>query len=485
MITLVPEDELPRNKDGKLMVAGFFCVKKNEVEDRLILDRRPENATMHKLDWASLPSGACFARLLLQDHEILRGSGDDLRNYYYALALPPNWARFNAVGRRVLPAVVAKWGGDPGRHCRAAMRVLGMGDTNACDIAQAVHEAVLKQSGLLSAETKWEYGQPLPHGDLFEGAYLDDLLIASRIRLPHPIPLDGSFTPPQPQATDPDMVQAQAAEEAYKRAGLERATRKSFRGETQFKAWGAEVDGVRGRVAAPLSSRRQVWVLLLEVIKYGRASKQILQRLLGYVCFFFQYRRELYALQHHVYKFLDSMVDEGVCNIPTYIQDELRSMCLHLPFSCWNMRRQFASRLFATDATPTSGGGCAASLPRGLAQKLWDHSDARGEAVRLDRDMSLASWLSAEQPKAPSQLASAAAEFLEWYVTSSYTFKRTSHINLQEMHALRKEVVALASDFANYGSVQLFLNDSRVVVGAASKGRSTVVLLSSMAFFEL
>ena len=90
MVTLLPEEQLPRSSTGDLMVGGLFCVAKNEVEDRLILDRRPQNATMSRLTWAHLPAGACFCRMLLKDTEMVRGSGDDLRNYYYSLRLPEN-----------------------------------------------------------------------------------------------------------------------------------------------------------------------------------------------------------------------------------------------------------------------------------------------------------------------------------------------------------------------------------------------------------
>ena len=54
MITFVPEQELPRRRDGRLLLGGLFAVRKNEKEDRLIFDRRPENATMKRLDWAKL-----------------------------------------------------------------------------------------------------------------------------------------------------------------------------------------------------------------------------------------------------------------------------------------------------------------------------------------------------------------------------------------------------------------------------------------------
>ena len=78
MVSFVAEAELPRDLSGKLRLGGLFAVQKKEAEDRLIFDRRPENAAMRKLDWATLPNGACFCRMLLEDNEYLRGSSLNL-----------------------------------------------------------------------------------------------------------------------------------------------------------------------------------------------------------------------------------------------------------------------------------------------------------------------------------------------------------------------------------------------------------------------
>ncbi|CAE7910725.1 unnamed protein product, partial [Symbiodinium necroappetens] len=169
MAVLVPEAELPRDSQGCLLTGGLFSVPKNSEEDRLIYDRRPENGTMPKLDWA---------------------------------------------------------------------RVLGMGDVNGCAIAQ--------------------------------GVYLDDLLITAKVRLSSPVPLDDSFQPLEPREDDEDVVKVKLAEEAYDEAGLQRAVHKEFRMLTTFRAWGAHVDGVKGRVGAPLEVRRQVWKLISAIVRAGR-----------------------------------------------------------------------------------------------------------------------------------------------------------------------------------------------------------------------
>ena len=234
------------------MQGGLFCVEKNATEDRLIFDRRPENVTMPRLEWAALPSAACFTRMLLGRYQYLRASGDDLRNFYYMLRLPPNWVRFNSVGRRVAPDVVAMHGLDPAVPHHLCLRVLGMGDRNGCAIAQATHEAILKSVGLLDPQETLAYGRTVPAGDLWQGVYLDDLLIASRQTLDTPYRLMVPFRASPAQGDDADILLTKAAEGAWEKADLERALHKSFRAETHFKAWAGEVNGIQGRVGAPI-----------------------------------------------------------------------------------------------------------------------------------------------------------------------------------------------------------------------------------------
>ena len=477
MAVLVPEAELPRDQAGNLMQGGLFSVGKNDSEDRLIFDRRPENATMPRLDWAALPSAACFTRMLLSPSQFLRASGDDLRNFYYTLRLPPGWVKFNSVGRRVDAGVVQRHGGDPRVPHRLCFRVLGMGDRNGCAIAQATHEAVLQKGGLLRAQETLRYGEPVPQSDVWQGVYIDDLLVTYRQTLNYPIPLDGSFVPPPVQDTDVDMKLMRAAEKIYDKALLKRAVHKAFRGECQFKAWGGEVDGVRGRVGAPREVRRQVWYLIAEVIRQGWASREVLEKINGFLAFAFQFRRELFCLQHRIYTFVSNLPKNRWVRLPGHVLDELRSLSIHVVFAEWDMRRRLHSSLLATDATPTSGGAVRTSIPGPLRDELWRRSEIKGAPVRLDRAPN------GEDQKAPdesSAFASACSESLPWAVTASYSFRETSHINLQEARALRRELRKLASDFNSGGLIQLCLNDSLVCVYAFSKGRSSSLKLNNI-----
>ena len=478
MAVPVPEDQLPRCRDGRLLVGGLFGVAKNEAEDRLIFDRRPENATMEKLPWAKLPSGACFTRLLLSPEEYLRGSGDDLRNYYYTLRLPENWVKHNAVGRRLSPEVQRELGLCPRRHYRLCFKVLGMGDINGCDIAQAVHEAVLRRFGVLDPSCTLVFGEPVPRSPSWQGVYIDDLLICQRCSLSVPVPLDGSFVPPKPRPQDTDVQLVAKAEQAYLEAKLQRAVHKEFRFETLFKAWGAEIDGVAGKVGAPLAIRRQVWMLLQRIVTGGWASCDVLRQVLGNLAYIFQYRRELYSLQHRIYKFVSEMPVDRWCKLPDFVLDELRSCALHLPFAVCSLRRRVSTTLLATDATPSSGGAVVTEVPGALAEELWRQSEMKGEAVRLDRGRDEA--LDVEEPKVPSVFASTVGECLPWQVTASYHFRETSHVNLQELRAWRREMMKIAAQGDHKGCIVVALNDSRVVVGAVGKGRSSSFRLNNL-----
>ena len=138
---------------------------------------------------------ACYTRMLLKPMQDRRASGDDLRNYYYMLRLPEAWIRFNVMGCPGIPELVCEYGGDPNVPHRLAFRVLGMGGKNCCAIAQATHLGILSSCGVLEPETTLICGNPTISASLWQGIYLDDLLITSRAEAGAVVSLDSTFTP--------------------------------------------------------------------------------------------------------------------------------------------------------------------------------------------------------------------------------------------------------------------------------------------------
>ena len=202
-----------------------------------------------------------------------------------------------------------------------------------------------------------------------------------------------------------------------------------------------------------------------------------MEKINSFLAFAFQFRRELFCLQHRIYNYVSGMPVSRWLPLPGFVLDELRSLSIHLPYATWNMRRRLSTTVLATDATPISGGAVTAVAPEALVHELWRRSEVKGAPVRLHCDFSS---VGAEEPIEVSQFASTAAECLPWSVCGSYTFRQTSHINLQECRALRREIAKIAGKVDGSGHVQVCLNDSMVVTCAVAKGRSSSYKLNGI-----
>ena len=141
MITLLPEAEVARRPDGRLFINGCFGVDHRKGM-RAIFDLRASNAGEHRIRWSCLPAGVMTCWIQLKRGEALRGSGDDLSNWFYQLQETPGMIPRRAFGRSIPEEVAWSLGAcRPGPH-RMALKVLGMGSLNAPDIAQLAHESI-------------------------------------------------------------------------------------------------------------------------------------------------------------------------------------------------------------------------------------------------------------------------------------------------------------------------------------------------------
>ena len=113
MAVLMPEAEVARDRRGNLLLAGLFTVDHKKHVDRLIVDRRPQNAGERRLAWAKLPMGSQLTRIVLEPGMTLRGSGDDLRTYFYVLRNTPGAWRRNCLGRCITGDEARALGGTP------------------------------------------------------------------------------------------------------------------------------------------------------------------------------------------------------------------------------------------------------------------------------------------------------------------------------------------------------------------------------------
>ena len=65
MAVLVHESHVPRGPGNRKLLSGVFVVAHKADSDRLVFDRRLQNATEARLQWAKMPHGKLFCQLRL------------------------------------------------------------------------------------------------------------------------------------------------------------------------------------------------------------------------------------------------------------------------------------------------------------------------------------------------------------------------------------------------------------------------------------
>ncbi len=75
MAKVVRKSLIAKSQDGRTLIGGLFSVLHKLLLDRLIFDRRLQNACEFRLRWARLLLGAMFVRIILKRGFHLRGSG--------------------------------------------------------------------------------------------------------------------------------------------------------------------------------------------------------------------------------------------------------------------------------------------------------------------------------------------------------------------------------------------------------------------------
>ena len=459
MVTFLPIEEV-EHECGKPLTGGLFCVPHKPTSDRLINDRRPLNATEKRFDWSRLPAGHMLCQLILEKDESIRCSGDDLSNYFYLIKHSPNWLPRNCFGEPIWGKEMPGLNLNPNKKYLPSFCVVCMGDTNGVDIAQATHESVLRSAGCLEPKNTLTYGRVVPASDTLEGLYIDDHLVFQITK--------NKKKRDRGELLDEKLIRA--SRKRYAELQLPRSEKKAFEKEYDFKAWGTQVTSESGRVCTPYPKMKQIEALTIALLQEGRASKKALQKLLGLFVHPFMHRRELMATFHHIYVYIENMPEHDICRMPEFVKDELITAMLLLPLAETNVRSPVSNRISATDASSRKGGRASAITSKALAKTLYRFGELKGEHTRLDWEMHHLEPPSAME-LAPTPLVDAMQKHC-WTSTQSMGFKKKEHINILEMEMVKQEIKARCN--SNRGGCRVVnLCDSRVVVGAFVKGRSS------------
>jgi len=464
MITFLKKTEV-LSEGRKLITGGLFCVPHKPTSDRLINDRRPANSREKRLQWCQLPSGPLLCQLILEHYQSIRASGDDLSNYFYLIKHLEEWQHRNCFGKPFKGSLLAEAGLESDTLYLPAFKVVCMGDTNGVDIAQATHEAVLREACCLLPENTLIHGKLFPSSKTLEGLYIDDHLAFQIV----------DKKPFRDRVELEDVHIMHRSRKRYSELGLPRSTTKAFDKKYEFRAWGTSVNSKTGIVGAPYEKLRQIEILTTALLELGSATKKSLQKLIGLYIHPFMHRRECMAVFHHIYVFLENMPDGKLCRLPHHIRDELLIACLILPLANSNIRWPVSPVVSATDASSFGGGRASTITTKGLTRTLYRFGERRGEYTKLD-------WVdhSIPPPSSMDPVPEALAHTMmkhNWVTTDKIRFRRKEHINLLEMEMVKRELQHRVNE--GRGKCRACnLCDSRVVVGAYAKGRSSSRVLN-------
>ena len=157
------------------------------------------------------------------------------------------------------------------------------------------------------------------------------------------------------------------------------------------------------------------------------------------------------------------------CAITGPLLDELLLATFLGPLLTANLRAPPCLTLFSTNASLSGARACSSTVSFEQWTKLYDLSEERGELVCLD-------WCACPPVDTDPRDGRASAFFttveLPWEEFFSYRFRTPRHINVLELEAL----ISLVQRLVDRGAAPvrlLVLVDSRVVLGAVSKGRSS------------
>lgn len=414
-----------------IVINGLFGVHKDRDHDRVILDGRRGNMCFQDPDPVELPNPGVFGELILPQGQQLFVGTSDSDNMFHRLRLPSWMWRFFA-----LPGVSSRAAGLPGpdRIVYPALQSCPMGFSWAVVIAQSVHVSLLDQTPGHQIATRLRRGGPIVIGPAMHAAYIDDytalgtdyklvrdnLFAAADVQRQGGLPPKPSkFQPPEPE--DPAPVHSLGL--AFGRDGLVRPI----------------AENTRGALLATYA-----------ILRRGACTGLQLHRVLGMWTWNALLCRCALSTMFACYGFI-ARTGRRRGFLPRGVRQELQALIGLVPLLSVSLGSPISSRVYATDASFWGAGVCY--------EDIGEH----GVLNALE---------AASGSLAPECLLRALVD-RPWTTAVSSPWGRRQHINELEGQASLLGLQHLLRTQGFWGRRVVFVSDSRVIVGALRKGRSS------------
>ena len=388
LCTVIPREEIFETEEGPLLNCLFGVSKDEFVGDtevfRLIMNLVPFNAISESVagDVATLPTCAMMNPLFLQPTESLLVSSEDVRCFFYVMAVPPAWVKFLAFNKAVPQSCLRDE--LSGRECYLASLVLPMGYLNSVSLAQHVHRNLALASQRFSHHedtnsTHCELRKDLPFtvANPQWRIYLDNYDLLERVEATKLVEVTGSEAP--------GILDLRAEYEDW---DIPRNHKKAVTRSTNAELQGAQVDGIAG-VAFPKESKLLKYVTAaLHLCHQGLVTQRQVQVVAGGLVYMSMFRRPLLGGLNNVWGFIESFNNFGrqARPLPASCKLEiLRFLCM-IPMARMDFRLDVHPLVTCSDASEHGGGLC---VSRGLSSlgELVRGGRLRGEGCEANEEL--------------------------------------------------------------------------------------------------
>ena len=343
---------------------GLFGVKKPSVLKsgepvlRLIMNLTGSNATQHQLEGgaSNLPAITSWQSLVLEQGEQLEMFQSDMSSAFYLFKVPSCWHRHLAFNVIVSEEELL---GHGRRQFALCCSVLPMGWLNSVSIMQEVSENILRQ-GRLNPYNQVARADPLPKwfSEVLDAAeeadrswwhvYLDNFCACERIEAE--------------SSSQAGALCHEAAERAWKLAGVISSEKKRISAANYIQELGAEVDGCLGLLGIPTPKLHKLAIATLWTLVAPGMEKKKAQIIAGRWIFVLQFRRPAMGFLQDLWRVTsgNQKITKELINLA---KGELLGVLLCSPLIHCNLGASVAKQIVCTDASERAGAvGFAESL---------------------------------------------------------------------------------------------------------------------------
>ena len=353
--------------EGVPVLNGAFAVaKKGEPLPgesritRLIMNMVPSNSyqILQKGDLPTLASSTGWAGVVLESHQALLWSGDDQKGAFYAWRLPVAWRPFMAFRWPVPGSCVGRPREDWVFMCSA---VIPMGWLQAVSLFQHLH----RQLGIEAdhaEEEEWRRDRPIPVraggvSKQWYQFYLDDFDCPEFVPIECWRQMMGKMSPTH-----------QAQRQAYKQIGVAISEQKAHVRVPVVVRMGAEVDGIRGTIGAPMDKLMEVCWFSVWLLGHKIPMCKALLMVLGRFVRCFEFRRPLMSLLDDCWPTVSSNVRVPIS--ASFARCILRC-CGIIPLAFSDLRASVSGTVSCSDASEHGGGMCVSVGLTDAGVNLW------------------------------------------------------------------------------------------------------------------